>query len=91
VSNVTPADVRLFVIDFLNSRLREQRRDALRELNDDYDLFLSGVIDSLGFVELVSATSQHFGREIDLEGLDPEKMTVFGPLCGYMVSELHKP
>jgi acyl carrier protein len=87
---VTSDDVRIFVTSFLNRKLQEQQRDLLQDLNDDYDLFLSGAIDSLGFVELVAATCEHFGCEIDLEGLDPDKMTVMGPLCVYILNELHK-
>ena len=90
MSNTTPDDVRVFVTSFLNQKLKEQRRNPLQELSDDYDVFLSGALDSLGFVELVAAASEHFGREIDLEGLDPEKMTMIGPLCAYVLEEVHK-
>ena len=80
-------DVRKFVTEFLNQRLKEQQRDLLRDLGDDYDLFLSGAIDSLGFVELVSALRERFGCEIDLDGIDADKMTMMGPLCIYVLQE----
>jgi acyl carrier protein len=83
-------DVYQFVTDFLNRKLIEQQREPLREPGDDYDIFLSGAVDSLGFAELITAVGEHFGRELDLGGIDPEKMTMVGPLCAY-VSEQFVP
>jgi acyl carrier protein len=87
VSSFTRDDVYMFITDFLNRKLKEQRREPLRNLGDDYDLFLSGLIDSLGFAELITAAGEHFRRDIDLEGIDPEKMTVLGPLCAYILEK----
>jgi acyl carrier protein len=89
VSNVTRDDVYMFLTDFLNRKLKEQRREPLRDLGDDYDVFLSGIIDSLGFAELITAVGAHFGREIDLGGIDPEKMTTVGPLCSYVSEQFN--
>jgi acyl carrier protein len=80
----TRDEVYLFLIDFLNRKLKEQRREPLRDLGDDHDIFLSGIIDSLGFAEFITAAGEHFGREIDLGEIDPEKMTMVGPLCAYV-------
>src|SRR5438046_3083973 len=82
-------DVRKFIVDFLNRKLKEQRRALLGDVSDDYDMFQSGIIDSLAFVELITTASQHFGWEIDLEGLDPERMATVGPLCAYVSGELN--
>jgi acyl carrier protein len=84
IVNGTRDDVYTFLTDFLNRKLKEQRREPLRAPGDDYDILLSGVIDSLGFAELITAVGEHFGREIDLGGIDPEKMTTIGPLCVYV-------
>jgi len=89
VSNITRDDVYMFLTDFLNRKLKEQRREPLRDVGDDYDIFLSGIIDSLGFAELITAAGEHFGRDIDLYGIDPEKMTMVGPLCAYVSEELN--
>ena len=47
---------------------------------DDLDLRESGVVDSLGFVELVVALEDQLGTELDLDRLDPERLTVVGAL-----------
>jgi acyl carrier protein len=80
-------DVYLFLTDFLNRKLIEQQREPLREIGDDYDVFLSGAVDSLGFAELITAVGEHFGCELDFGGIDPEKMTMVGPLCAYVLEQ----
>ncbi|MHB8616309.1 MAG: phosphopantetheine-binding protein [Candidatus Acidiferrales bacterium] len=90
MSAVTPDDVRMFLTGFIQKRLAAQGQDLPNELPDECDLLLSGVIDSLGLLELVAAVNQHYGREIDFEALDPEQMTVIGPLCRYVSEEIAK-
>ena len=85
----TRDEVYEFIADFLNRKLTEQRREPLRDLGDDYDIFLSGIIDSLGFAELITAVGEHFGCEIDLGGIDPDKMTMVGPLCAYVAEQFN--
>jgi len=46
------------------------------------------VLDSLAFVEMMMAAGEHFAGEIDFESLDPEKMTVVGPLCIFVSEQL---
>jgi acyl carrier protein len=57
------------------------------ELSDDFDLLTSGVIDSLGIVELISAIEQQLGIVIDLSELDPEHLTILGPLSRYIENQ----
>jgi acyl carrier protein len=89
VKSVTAADVRLFLTDFV-ARKSEGRRDSAGDLSDDCDLLLSGLIDSLGLLELVIALGNHFGSELDLEDLDPEEMTIVGPLSRYVAKQLNE-
>lgn len=88
MSGVTPNDVQMFLTSFIQKRLRTQGQDLPNVLSDDCDLLLSGVIDSLGLLELVTAVNQHYGREIDFEALDPEQMTVVGPLCRFVSDQM---
>ncbi len=60
---------------------------SLEEIPDDFDLLTNGVIDSLGFLEMVSALQEKFDVEIDFEEIDPEKLSVIGPLCEYVASK----
>jgi acyl carrier protein len=90
MSAVSPGDVRIFLKGFIQRRLAAQGQDPLDELSDDCDLLLSGVIDSLGLLELVTAVNEHYGREIDFEDLDPEQMTIVGPLCDFVADRMAK-
>ena len=84
----TPDNIRVFVADFLNRKLRDRGQGPLNDLPDDYDVLLSGVLDSLAFVEMMMAAGEHFVGEIDFENLDPEKMTIIGPLCLFVSEQL---
>jgi acyl carrier protein len=90
MSAVSPGDVRIFLKGFIQKRLAAQGQDPLDELPDNCDLLLSGVIDSLGLLELVTAVNEHYGREIDFEDLDPEQMTIVGPLCDFVADRMAK-
>ena len=74
---VTPDAVQDFLREYVATYLRGQGRDAPAELSDDCDLLLSGYIDSLGLLELMTAIQDHFGREIDFDELDAEQMKRF--------------
>jgi acyl carrier protein len=80
----TPSDVRAFLKDYLGRKLKVNGRGACEDLPDDCDLLLSGMIDSIGFLELVAAIQDFAGRDIDFEILDPEEMTIVGPLCRFV-------
>jgi len=60
VSSPTPDHIRIFVAGFVNQRLKERARDPINNLPDDYDLLLSGSLDSLTFVEMLTALGEHF-------------------------------
>ena len=82
---LTAAEVRAFVLADLDEALREHGVDPA-QVGDDFDLLTSGVIDSLGILELIEAVNEHFGIEIDFEELDPEGLTVVGPFSEYVAS-----
>ncbi|MCC8961995.1 acyl carrier protein [Bradyrhizobium sp. Pear76] len=84
----TTDDVRAFFGAFLNRMLEDRGQHPLRDLPDDYDLLLSGALDSLAFVEMMMSAGEHFDREIDFENLDPEQMTLIGPLCRFVSAQL---
>jgi acyl carrier protein len=90
MNSAAPDDVRVFVTDFLNRKLKDRGQRPLSDLPDDYDVLLSGALDSLAFVEMMMAAGEHFVGEIDFESLDPEKMTVVGPLCVFVSEQLTK-
>ena len=73
-------DVRRFVIEYLTGIAE---RFGVKDLNleDDTHLLETGVIDSIGFIELVLATEERFGVALDLDQHDP---AVFTTLGGYV-------
>jgi len=85
MSDLTPADVRKFLHNYLGRKLEANGRGALADLPEDCDLLQSGVIDdSLGFLDLLVAIQEFAGRDIDFDVLDPEEMSIVGPLCRFV-------
>jgi acyl carrier protein len=80
--------IRTFLQQYILEKAIAGGRDTPGELADDCDLLLSGMIDSLGLLDLMSAIQQHCQREIDFEALDPEQLTVVGPLCRHVSEQL---
>lgn len=58
--------LRTFVGERLAVRLKRLGLDR-SDLADDLDLVRSGVLDSLGFVDLIADLEQATGRQVDLE------------------------
>src|SRR5262249_34978979 len=91
MSVVTETEVRLFLLAYLRRTLTTRGRAVPDDLPDDCDLLLSGVIDSLGLLDLVIALGQRFNREITVAELDPEDVTIIGPLCRCVAEQLSRP
>jgi acyl carrier protein len=86
---VTPDAVQDFLREYVAKYLRGQGREVPADLPDDCDLLLSGYVDSLGLLELMTAIQDHFGREIDFDQLDAEQMTIVGPLRRFIADQLN--
>lgn len=80
--------IRRFLQQYIVEKSVAAGREKPGELADDCDLLLSGMIDSLGLLDLMSALQQHCQHEINFEALDPEQLTVVGPLCRYVSEQL---
>ncbi len=81
------AAARAKILDFCGSALAAYGVDP-DAASDDLDLRASGAIDSLGFVELVVVLEETFGVELELEDVDPETLTVLGPLSEYVGAQV---
>jgi acyl carrier protein len=79
----SPEAVLAFLVAELEAALRESGIDP-RAVGDDFDVLTSGVVDSLGMMELLMAVTDRFGLDADFEGLDPEQLTVLGPLSAHV-------
>lgn len=78
-------EMREFVLSCLRERLDLLGMDP-GEINDDISLTGSGLIDSMGFVELVGSFEDKFDYEIDLDEYDPEEFTTLG---GFLRCAIH--
>ena len=81
----------MFLKDYLGRKLEGSGRGVCEDLPEHCDLLLSGMIDSIGLLELVAAIQEFAGRDIDFEILDPEEMTVVGPLCRFVSEQVGTP
>lgn len=61
---------------------------AADEVPDELDLRDAGVIDSLGFLELVVTLEDQLGASLDFETLDPDLLTTVGPLAHYVAAQV---
>lgn len=90
MNQVSPDGLRVFLHSYLAEKLSSQGREIPKELADDCDLLLSGIVDSLGLLDLMTAIQEHCGREIDFDALDSDQMTVVGPLCDFVSAQMFK-
>jgi acyl carrier protein len=81
------AAARAKILEFCGSALAAYGIDPAAA-GDDLDLRASGAIDSLGFVELVVMLEETFGVELELEDIDPESLTVLGPLSAHVGAQI---
>ena len=88
MSAVSREDVRAYLMSQLDQLVHLDGRELPPDITDDYDLLLSGLLDSLDILELTVALGDFAGRDLDFDALDPDQMTVIGPLCDFVASEV---
>ena len=83
MNRISAEEIRAFILDRLQSQL-DAKGLSPSSVPDGFDLLTEGVIDSMGIVELIVALEQQFDTRLDFEELDPESLTIVGPLCRYV-------
>lgn len=83
---ITPATIRALLLDECAPALAALDMTPAA-VPDDFDLRASGVVDSLGFLELVSFLEEVLEVEIDLDVLEPEELTQLGPLSRVVAAQ----
>lgn len=83
MAEISTESVRAFLVGQYADQIRGKGFDP-GVLPDDFDLLLRGVIDSLGVLQMVGELEKKFQIELDMSNLDPEQLTVLGPLSRYV-------
>jgi acyl carrier protein len=83
MKDVTPNDIRQFLLVKYSGTM-EALGLIPADLPDGFDLLLSGVIDSFGILEMISAIEEEFQIQLDLAALDAEQITIVGPLSQFV-------
>jgi acyl carrier protein len=89
MKDVTPDNVRGFLLTRYYEPIIAMQL-SLTEIPDDFDLLLSGVIDSFGILEMISAIEDEFRIQLDLALLDAEDITRIGPLARYIAESANR-
>jgi acyl carrier protein len=82
MSGLSAAEVRTVILDHVAPQLAARGLKP-EHVPDDFDLLTEGIIDSMGILVLISIIENHFEITVDMEDLDPEHLTVVGPLSRY--------
>ena len=89
MSVVTAKEVRGFIVSHLANSFKENNL-AENGITDDFDLKDRGIIDSIGYLQLISAIEEHFSIEIDFGDMDAENLTVIGSMSRYIEERAEK-
>jgi acyl carrier protein len=89
MKQVTADNLRKFLLTRYCEPITAMHPDGV-ELPDDFDLLLSGVIDSFGIIEMISAIENEFQIQLDLAMLDAEDITRIGPLTRYVAANANR-
>lgn len=83
-------DVKALILACLEPFMGAGRSLRPEDVPDDFDIRAEGVVDSLGFVQLITDLEEQLGFDIDLAELDPIDLTTVGPLSRHIaaISEL---
>jgi len=77
------ADVRSMILMCVRTAMDAHGLTA-SELTDEVDLRTSGLVDSLGFVQLLAEIEVQLGQPVDLGDMDADELTVLGPLAAHI-------
>ena len=55
------------------------------DVTPDTDLLATGILDSLGFVELIVFLEERTGGQVDLINIDPDEFTTLRGLCSHVL------
>jgi acyl carrier protein len=80
-------EVKACIVAALRHALADAGVDA-ESLPDDFDLRAHGVIDSLGFIQLIGDLEGRFACSIDLADVEPAQLTNLAVLCTHIAAQV---
>jgi acyl carrier protein len=83
---VSAEHVRSLILETLRPSLTAKGL-KMEDIPDNYDLLTEGVIDSMGILQLINEIESRLGTSVGFEDLDPEELTVIGPLCRHVAKK----
>jgi len=86
--NETQQAVRQFVLETL-AELSRAKGAGLPALDDSCNLIGSGLVDSIGFLELIGTVEKKFGISFDFSAADPGEFTTLGGFVAHAVPSPH--
>lgn len=81
--------VKQFIVGLLKNKLNRSGI-SFEKLDFDENFLKSGFIDSMTFLELLTALETHFSIAIDFSGLDPAEFTTLNGLIYYSAKLIHE-
>lgn len=73
-----------FIEGYLQMRLRDMRVSDV-EITGELNMIDTGIINSMGFIELVAEIEEEFGVDVDFEHYRPEELSTVSGLIGCIV------
>jgi acyl carrier protein len=80
----TQRAVRQFVLETVRA-LNRGKSNEIAAIEDSCNLVDAGLVDSIGFLELVSAVEAKFGVRFDFSAADPAEFTTLGGFVAHAV------
>jgi acyl carrier protein len=87
----SPADIRTLIRSLLEQRFLLAGISPAEEIDDSFDLFESGVLDSLGFVELLVALEDRLGITLDTSSLSTSEISNFSAFSAFVHAATQRP
>ncbi len=85
----TDASLKKYILDYLHPKLMAAGMSA--EPEPEFNLIASGLLDSLGFLQLVAEVEAHFAVDVDFSEQDPLEFTCLDGFIRCIISTANAP
>ena len=85
MTETTTTAAKSLVIDILTTRAAQLGFEGL-DIDGSFDFFESGLLDSLGLIDLIDQVESRYDLQVDLTAMDPEDFTTVDGLVRSLVA-----